>query len=128
MMGDLLGSPRVAPSFWLFLAITGTISACHLSSLWVRPFPSPSAPGDRRSSIRSQDTGRRNRASEISPRFLRNGRSRRLSTIGGNSKLFGRPSGKLWGETLGGGGGGGVWSARACFMRGQVGRGAWNGR
>ena len=38
---------------------------------------------------------------------------------------FRRPSGKLWGETLGGGG---VWSARACFVRGQVGRGAWNGR
>ena len=37
------------PSFWLFLALTGTIPACHLSSQWVRPFPSPSAPGDRRS-------------------------------------------------------------------------------
>ena len=70
--------------------------------------------------------GRRNRASEISPRFLRHGRSQRLRTIGGNGKLFGRPSGKLCGETLGGGGG--VWSARACVMRGQVGRGAWNGR
>ena len=57
-------------------------------------------------SIRSQDTGRRNHASEISPRFLRHGRSHRLRTIGGNGKLFGRPSGKLWGETLGGGGGG----------------------
>ena len=44
-MGDLLGSPRVAP---LFFALTGTIPACHLSSQYVRPFPSPSASGDRR--------------------------------------------------------------------------------
>ena len=58
-------------------------------------------------SIRSQDTGHRNRASEISPRFLRHGRSHRSRTIGENGKLFGRPRGKLWAETLGGGGGGG---------------------
>ena len=43
-MGDRLGSPRVAP---LFLVLRGTIPACHLSSQWVRPSPSPSAPGDR---------------------------------------------------------------------------------
>ena len=48
-MGNLLRSPRVAP---LFLALTGTIPACHLSSQWVRPFLSPSAPGDRRSENR----------------------------------------------------------------------------
>ena len=34
------------PSFWV---LRGTIPACHLSSQWVRPSPSPSAPGDRRS-------------------------------------------------------------------------------
>ena len=34
------------PSFWV---LRGTIPACHLSSKWVRPSPSPSAPGDRRS-------------------------------------------------------------------------------
>ena len=34
------------PSFW---DLRGTIPACHLSSQWVRPSPSPSAPGDRRS-------------------------------------------------------------------------------
>ena len=45
-MGDFLGSPRVAP---LFLVLRGTIPACHLSSQWVRPSQSPSAPGDRRS-------------------------------------------------------------------------------
>ena len=34
------------PSFWV---LRGTIPAYHLSSHWVRPSPSPSAPGDRRS-------------------------------------------------------------------------------
>ena len=34
------------PSFWV---LRSTIPACHLSSQWVRPSPSPSAPGDRRS-------------------------------------------------------------------------------
>ena len=34
------------PSFWV---LRGTIPTCHLSSQWVRPSPSPSAPGDRRS-------------------------------------------------------------------------------
>ena len=42
-MGDLLGSSRVHPSFWV---LRGTIPACHLSSQWVRPSPSPLAPGD----------------------------------------------------------------------------------
>ena len=32
-----------------FLDLRGTISACHLSSQWIRPSPSPSAQGDRRS-------------------------------------------------------------------------------
>ena len=95
------------PLFLALLALTGTIPACHLSTQKVRPFPSPSAPGDR--PIRASD--RQIRAveiarSEISPRFLRHGRSHRLRTIGGNGKLFGRPGGKVIGETLGGGGGG----------------------
>ena len=34
------------PSFWVLRC---TIPACHLSSQWFRPSPSPSAPGDRRS-------------------------------------------------------------------------------
>ena len=34
------------PSFWV---LRGTIPACHLSSQWVRPSPSPSAPDDRQS-------------------------------------------------------------------------------
>ena len=116
------------PSFWLFLALTVLfrLATCRPNRF------GPSHRHRRRAivdpSIRSQDTGRGNRASEISRRFLRHGRSHRLRTIGGNGKLFGRPSGKLWGETLGGGGAGGVWSVRACFMRGQVGREAWNGR
>ena len=110
------------PSFWHFLALTGTIPACHLSSKWVRPFHRHRRRAFVDPSIRSQDTGRRNRASEISPRFLRHGRSHRLRTIGGNGKLFGRRVESYGGKRLGGGGGG-VWSARACFMRGQVGRG-----
>ena len=36
----------INPFFWV---LWGTIPACHLSSQWVRPSPSPSAPVDRRS-------------------------------------------------------------------------------
>ena len=39
-------------------------------------------------SIRSQDSGRRNRVSEISPRFLRHERSHRLRTNDVNDKIF----------------------------------------
>ena len=49
-MSDLLGSPHVAPFFWVLQC---TIPTCHFSSQWVRPSPSPSALG--RSSIRSPD-------------------------------------------------------------------------
>ena len=46
-MGDLLGSPRVAP---LFLGLTGYHSGLPLVvPLGSAPPPSPSAPGDRRS-------------------------------------------------------------------------------
>ena len=93
------------PSFWP-LQVLFRLATCRTNRF------GPSHRHRRRAivdpSIRSQDTGHRNRASEISPRFLRHGRSHRLRTIGGNGKLFGRPSGKLWWKTLGGGGGGGV--------------------
>ena len=101
-MGDLLESPHVYPSFWplrvLFLLATCRPngfgpSHCH----WRRATVDPS--------FLSQDMGRRNPASEISPRFLRHARSRRLRTIGGNDKVFGQSSRKLWAETLRGGGG-----------------------
>ena len=95
-MGDLLGSPRVAPHFLALFGPYGYYSGLPL----VVPIGSalPIAIGAGAivdPSIRSPDTGRRNRASEISPRFLRHGRSHRLRTIGGNGKLFGRPGGKL---------------------------------
>ena len=48
-------------------------------------------------SIRSQDSGRRYCAFEISPRFLQHGRSHRLRTMGGNDKLFGLSRGKVMG-------------------------------
>ena len=100
------------PSFWV---LRGTIPACHLSSQWVRPSPSPWALVD--PITRSQDTGRRNRASLIFPRFLPRGRSHRLGTIGRNDRLFGRSRRKLWMETPGGGDGSRRGSVRTCFMR-----------
>ena len=98
-----------------FYVLRGTIPACHLSSLWVRPSPSPSAIVD--PVTRSQDTGRRNRASGIFPRVLQRGRYHRLRTIGGNDRLFGRSRRKLWVETPGGGDGSRRGSVRICFMR-----------
>ena len=56
-MGAIIPALKKDP-FWV---LRGTIPACHLSSQWVRPSPSPSAPG--RSSIRSPD--RKIRAVEI---------------------------------------------------------------
>ena len=87
-MGDLLGSPRVAP---LFLGLFGSSRV---------PFWPPTCrpngfgpPHHHRSRAivdpvtRSQDTGRKNRASGIFPRFPPRGRSHRLRTIGGNGRL-----------------------------------------
>ena len=104
-MGDLLGSPRVAP---LFLGLAGYHSGLPL----VVPMGSalPIAIGAGRSSIRSPD--RKIRAVEITglgffPVFCRvedpivRGRSRR----------------KLWVETPGGGDGSRRGSVRTCFMR-----------
>ena len=47
-MGDLLGSPRVAPLFLALFGRYGYYSDLPLVVPMVRPFPSPSAPGDRR--------------------------------------------------------------------------------
>ena len=66
---------------------------------------------------RSQDTGRRNRASGSFPCFLPRGRSHRLGTIGGNGRLFGWSKRKLWVETPGGEDGTRGGSVRTCFMR-----------
>ena len=84
-MGDLLGSPLVSP---LFFGLTGTISAFHLSAQRVRPFPSPSVLTIVDLCTISQDTGRRNPASEIFPLFLPHGSSHCLRTISGNDMLF----------------------------------------
>ena len=117
-MGDLLGSPRVAPRF---LGLFGYYKV---------PFwPATSRPNGfglphrhRRRAIvdpvtRSQDMGGRNRASRIFPRFLPRGRSHSLRTIGGNGRLFGRSRRKLCVETLGGGDEFRRGSVRTCFRR-----------
>ena len=44
-----LGDDRRKPQDLSFWVLRGTIPACHLSSQWIRPSASPSAPGDRRS-------------------------------------------------------------------------------
>ena len=117
-MGDLLGSPCVAP---LFLGLFGSYGV---------PFRPPTCcptgfgPPHRQLSrviidlvTRSQDTGRQNRASGIFPRFLPRGGYHRLRTIGGNGRLLGRSRRKLWVETLGGGDGSRRGSMRTCFRR-----------
>ena len=74
------------PPFWL-LRVLFRLATCRPNGF------GPSHRHRRRAiidpSIRWQDTGRRNRAYEISPRFLRNGRSHRSRTIDRNGKLFG---------------------------------------
>ena len=120
-MGDILGSPRVAPLF-LGLGVLFRLATCRPNGF------GPPHRHRRRAIVdpvtRSQETSRRNRASGIFPRFL----SHHLGTIGGNGRLFGRSRRKLWVETPGGGDGSRRGSVRTCFMRRLVGRGAWNGR
>ena len=117
-MGDLLGSPRVAP---LFLDLFGSYgvpfppATCHSNGFGPPHF-------HRRRAIvdpvhRSQDTGRRNRASGIFPHFLARGRSHCLRMIGGNDRLCGRSKRKLWVETFGGEDGSRNGSVTTCFRR-----------
>ena len=107
-MGDLLGSPRVAP---LFLGLAGYHSGLPLVVTMGSALSIAIGTG------RSRDTGRRNRAFGIFPRFLPRGRFHRLGTIGGNGRLFGLSRRKLWVETPGGGDGSRRGSVRTCFMR-----------
>ena len=112
------------PSFRPFMALTGTIPSCHLSCQWGSTIPI--AIGAGQSSIRASD--RKIQAVEIARlRFLPVfcdmedpidlGRSvETASFLDGQWESYGVK--RLWGG----------WSARACFMRGQLGRGAWNGR
>ena len=90
-MGDLLGSPRVAP---IVLGLLGSYGVpFQLATCRPNGFDHPH-PHRLRAIVdpipRSQDTGRRNRAYKIFPRFLSHGRSHRLRTIDGNDKLFER--------------------------------------
>ena len=117
-MGDLLGSPRVAAHFLGLFGSYGVLfrpATCR---------PNEFGPHHRhqRGAIvdpvtRSQDTGRRNRAFWIFPRFLPRGSSHRLRTIGENDRLFGWSRLKLWVETFGGGDGSRRGLVRTCFRR-----------
>ena len=128
-MGDLLESPRVAPLFlglfWSY-CVPFWFATCRPNGF------GPPYRHQRRAIVdpitRSQDLGRRNRASGIFPRFHPRERSHRLRTISGNNRLFRRSRRKLWVETLGGGDGSRRGSVRTCFRRSYVGRGVWNGR
>ena len=115
MIGDLLGCPPVAP---LILALTCTILACHLSSQWVRPYPSPSAPGDRRSvhPIKRYRVSK-SRVLDFSP-FSTTWKIPSFEDDRRKRQAFWTVEGKVMSGNAWGGGGGG--SARACFMRGQV--------
>ena len=114
-MGDLLGSPRVAP---LFFGLAGYHSGLPLVVTMGSALPI--AIGVWRSSILSPD--RKIRAVEIArlgffPVFCHvedpivRGRSAE------NGKLFGRSRRKLWVETPRGGDGSRRGSVRTCFMR-----------
>ena len=114
-MGDLLGSPRVAP---LFLGLAGyhsgmTIVVTIGSAL-------PIAIGTGRSSIRSHD--RKIRAVEIArlgffPVFYSVEDPIVKGRIGESGRLFGRSRRKLLVETPGGGDESRRGSVRTCFMR-----------
>ena len=99
-MGDLLGSPRVAP---LFLRLFGSFGVpFRLATCRPNGF-SPPHRHRRRKIVDpvTQYTSRRNSATGIFPRFLPRGISHRLRTIRGNGRLFRRSSRNLWVETLG---------------------------
>ena len=88
-----------------FRVLRGTIPACHLSSQWVRPSPSPSTSGDSRSGHPIAGYGpSKSRVWDFSL-FSAALKIPSLGAIGGNDRLFGRSRGKLWVETPGGGDG-----------------------
>ena len=116
-MGDPLGSPRVAPLFFVLVGSYGVpfrLVTCRPNGF------NPPHRHRRRAIVdpvtRSQDTARRHRASRIFPCFLPCGSSHHLRTICGNNSLFGRSRQKLWVETIGGGDGSRRGSVRTCFM------------
>ena len=100
-----------------FCVLRGTIPACHLSSQWVRPSPSPSASGDRRSGHPIARYGPwKSCVWDLSP-FSAAWKIPSLGDDRGNGRLFGRSRRKLWVETPGGGDGSRRGSMRTCFMR-----------
>ena len=114
-MGDLLGSPRVAP---LFLGLVGYHSDLPL----VVPMGSalPIAIGARRSSTQSHD--RKIRAVEIVrlgsfPVFCRAWKIPSFLDDRRKRQAFWTVEAKLWVETLGGGDGSRRGSVRTCFLR-----------
>ena len=88
------------PTFWVLRC---TIPACHLSSQWFRPSPSPSAPGDRRSGHPIARYGPSKSRDWYFPRFLEDPivRGRSAKTTG---FLDGRGESYVWkrqGEGMG---------------------------
>ena len=114
-MGDLLGSPRVAP---LFFGLAGYHSGMPIVVTMGSALPI--AIGTGRSSIRSHD--RKIRAVEIVrlgffPVFYSVEDPIVKGRIGESGRLFGRSRRKLLVETPGGGDGSRRGSVRTCFMR-----------
>ena len=101
-------------SFWV---LRGTIPACHLSSQWVRPSPSPSAPGDRRFGHPIARYGpSKSRVWDFSPFSA----AYRIPSLGDDRRkrqAFWTVEVKVMGATPGGGDGSGRGSVRTCFMR-----------
>ena len=109
-MGDLLGSPRIEP---LFLALAGYHSGLPLVVPMVRPSPSPSAPGDRRS---GHPIARYGPSKSCVWDFSPFSAAWKIPSLG-NVMLFGQSRRKLWVELPGGGDGSRRGSVRTCFMR-----------
>ena len=113
-MGDLLGSPRVAP---LFLGLTGYHSGLPLVVPMGWPPPSPSAPGDRQSSHPIVRYGpSKSRVWDFSP-FSATWKFPSLGDDRRKRQAFWTVEAKLWVETPGGGDGSRRGSVRTCFMR-----------
>ena len=100
-----------------FLVLRGNIPACHLSSQWVRPYPSPSAQGDRRSrhTIARYGTSK-SCVWDLFPFSV----AWKIPSLGDDRRkrqAFWTVEAKVMGETPGGGDGSRRGSVRTCFMR-----------
>ena len=113
-MGDLLGSPCVAP---LFLGLAEYHSGLPLVVLMGSASPSPSTSGDCRSGHPIARYGpSKSRVWDFSP-FSAAWKIPSLGDDRRNGRLFGRSRRKLWVETPGGGDGSRRGSVRTCFLR-----------